>query len=280
MPSTAITWAGPAENVAEKYPDRPRAAGYLRVASQNKAEAAITSGRFRDEIVPVTIKGRKGDTVVDTDEFPRFGATVDAIAKLRPGLRQGRHGDRRQRLGHQRRRRRGGADDRQGGGAPRLLEPLARIVSWAHAGVDPSIMGTGPIPASRKALERAGSACWRPRSGRGQRGFRGPALRRQQGPRLGHRQGQRQWRRDRARPSDRRLRHPRLRHPAARDDQARRQEGLATLSSAAGWASPCASPATDPQASRPAPPRRRCSLRLCPCPGSAACSWRRRRPGA
>ena len=71
------------------------------LASQNKAEAAQKAGRFKDEIVAVTVKGRKGDIVVDQDEYIRHGATLDAIAKLKPGLRQGRHGDRRQRLGHQ-----------------------------------------------------------------------------------------------------------------------------------------------------------------------------------
>ena len=144
-----------AENVAEKYQITREQQDAFAVASQNKAEAAITSGRFRDEIVPVTIKGRKGDTVVDTDEFPRFGVTVDAIAKLRPAFaRDGTVTA-------------GNASGINDGAAAvvlmtakeaerRGLEPLARIVSWAHAGVDPSIMGTGPIPASRKALERAG----------------------------------------------------------------------------------------------------------------------------
>jgi acetyl-CoA C-acetyltransferase len=125
------------------------------VKSQNKAEAAIKSGRFADEIVPVTIKGRKGDTVVDTDEFPRFGTTLDAVAKLRPAFaKEGSVTA-------------GNASGINDGAAAvvlmtedearrRKITPLARIVSWAHAGVDPAIMGTGPIPASRKALERAG----------------------------------------------------------------------------------------------------------------------------
>ena len=146
-----------AENVAEKYQITREQQDAFAVASQNKAEAAITSGRFKDEIVPVTIKGRKGDTVVDTDEFPRFGATVDAIAKLRPAFAK----DGTVTAGNA-----SGINDGAGAvvlmtakeAARRGLEPLARIVSWAHAGVDPSIMGTGPIPASRKALERAG---WR-----------------------------------------------------------------------------------------------------------------------
>ena len=146
-----------AENVAEKYQITREQQDAFAVASQNKAEAAITSGRFKDEIVPVTIKGRKGDTVVDTDEFPRFGATLDAIAKLRPAFAK----DGTVTAGNA-----SGINDGAAAvvlmtakeAARRGLEPLARIVSWAHAGVDPSIMGTGPIPASRKALERAG---WR-----------------------------------------------------------------------------------------------------------------------
>jgi acetyl-CoA C-acetyltransferase len=144
-----------AENVAVKYQITREHQDAFAVASQNKAEAAITSGRFKDEIVPVTIKGRKGDTVVDTDEFPRFGVTMDSIAKLRPAFAKDGTVTA------------GNASGINDGAAAvvlmtakeaerRGIAPLARIVSWAHAGVDPSIMGTGPIPASRKALERAG----------------------------------------------------------------------------------------------------------------------------
>jgi len=144
-----------AENVAEKYQITREQQDQFAVRSQNKAEAAIKSGRFKDEIVPVTIKGRKGDTVVDTDEFPRFGTTLDAVAKLRPAFaKEGSVTA-------------GNASGINDGAAAvvlmaadeakrRGITPLARIVSWAHAGVDPAIMGTGPIPASRKALERAG----------------------------------------------------------------------------------------------------------------------------
>src|SRR5919106_1782773 len=144
-----------AENVAEKYQITREQQDEFAVRSQNKAEAAITSGRFKDEIVPVTIKGRKGDTVVDTDEFPRFGVTLDSVAKLRPAFAKDGTVTA------------GNASGINDGAAAvvlmtaeeaerRGIEPLAQIVSWAHAGVDPSIMGTGPIPASRKALERAG----------------------------------------------------------------------------------------------------------------------------
>jgi acetyl-CoA C-acetyltransferase len=144
-----------AENVAEKYQITREQQDEFAVRSQNKAEAAIKSGRFKDEIIPVTIKGRKGDTVVDTDEFPRFGTTLDTVAKLRPAFAK----DGSVTAGNA-----SGINDGAAAvvlmsadeAARRGIEPLARIVSWAHAGVDPSIMGTGPIPASRKALERAG----------------------------------------------------------------------------------------------------------------------------
>jgi acetyl-CoA C-acetyltransferase len=144
-----------AENVAKMYQITREQQDDFAVRSQNKAEAAIKSGRFKDEIVPVTLKGRKGDTVVDTDEFPRFGTTLEAVAKLRPAFaKEGSVTA-------------GNASGINDGAAAvvlmsadeakrRGIAPLARIVSWAHAGVDPAIMGTGPIPASRKALERAG----------------------------------------------------------------------------------------------------------------------------
>ncbi len=144
-----------AENVAEKYQITREQQDKFAVASQNRAEAAIKSGRFKDEIVPVTIKTRKGDVVVDTDEHPRFGTTLEAVAKLRPAFSK----DGTVTAGNA-----SGINDGAAAvvlmsaeeAARRRLKPLARIVSWAHAGVDPAIMGTGPIPASRKALELAG----------------------------------------------------------------------------------------------------------------------------
>jgi acetyl-CoA C-acetyltransferase len=144
-----------AENVAEKYQITREQQDAFAVGSQNKAEAAIKAGRFKDEIVPVTIKSRKGDAVVDTDEHPRFGATVEAMTKLRPAFSK----DGTVTAGNA-----SGINDGAAAvvlmaaedAARRGIEPLARVVSWAHAGVDPAIMGTGPIPASRKALERAG----------------------------------------------------------------------------------------------------------------------------
>ena len=90
-----------AENVAQKWQITRDDQDKFAVASQNKAEAAVKAGRFKDEITPVTIQSRKGDVVVDTDEYPRFGATAGRHGQAAPGLQQGRHGDRRQRLGHQ-----------------------------------------------------------------------------------------------------------------------------------------------------------------------------------
>jgi acetyl-CoA C-acetyltransferase len=144
-----------AENVAKQYQITRAQQDAFAVASQNKAEAAQKAGKFKDEIVPVTIKSRKGDVVVDADEYPKHGTTADSIAKLRPAFdKEGTVTA-------------GNASGINDGAAAVVLmkaseaaklgkTPLARIVSWAHAGVDPSIMGTGPIPASRAALKRAG----------------------------------------------------------------------------------------------------------------------------
>ena len=144
-----------AENVAKQWQITRQQQDEFAVASQNKAEAAMKSGRFKDEIAPVTIKGRKGDTVVDTDEYPKAGVTLDGIGKLRPAF---------DKEGTVTAANASGIND--GAAAVVLMKaseaaklghtPLARIVSWAHAGVDPAIMGTGPIPASRAALKKAG----------------------------------------------------------------------------------------------------------------------------
>jgi acetyl-CoA C-acetyltransferase len=144
-----------AENVAQKWQITREAQDEFAVGSQNKAEAAMKAGKFKDEIIPVTIKSRKGDVVVDTDEYPRAGATLDGMAKLRPAFSK----DGTVTAGNA-----SGINDGAAAvvlmtaaeAAKRGLTPLARIVAWAQAGVDPSIMGTGPIPASRKALEKAG----------------------------------------------------------------------------------------------------------------------------
>jgi acetyl-CoA C-acetyltransferase len=147
-----------AENVARQWQITREDQDRFAVASQNKAEAAKKAGKFKDEIVPVTIKTRKGDTVVSEDEYIREGVKLDDMGKLRPAFnpKEGTVTA-------------GNASGINDGAAAvvlmsaseakrRGIEPLARIVSWAQAGVDPSIMGTGPIPASKRALEKAG---WR-----------------------------------------------------------------------------------------------------------------------
>jgi acetyl-CoA C-acetyltransferase len=144
-----------AENVAKQFQITRAQQDEFAVKSQNKAEAAMKAGKFKDEIAPVTIKGRKGDTVVDTDEYPKAGVTLDSISKLRPAF---------DKEGSVTAANASGIND--GAAALVLMKaseaaklgktPLARIVSWAHAGVDPAIMGTGPIPASRAALKKAG----------------------------------------------------------------------------------------------------------------------------
>ncbi len=145
-----------AENVARQWQITREEQDKFAVASQNKAEAARKAGKFKDEITPVTIKGRKGDTVVEQDEYIKEGVTYDSIAKLRPAFDP--------KEGSVTAANASGIND---GAAvvvlmtaeeakKRGITPLARIVSWATTGVDPSIMGTGPISASKKALEKAG----------------------------------------------------------------------------------------------------------------------------
>jgi acetyl-CoA C-acetyltransferase len=144
-----------AENVARQWQLTRDDQDRFAVASQNKAEAAQKAGKFKDEIVPVTIKGRKGDTVVDQDEYIRAGTTIEAISKLRPAF---------DKEGTVTAANASGINDgaaavvlmTEAEASRRGVTPLVRIVSWATAGVDPAIMGTGPIPASRKALEKAG----------------------------------------------------------------------------------------------------------------------------
>jgi len=144
-----------AENIAQKWQITREEQDTFALASQNKAEAAQKAGRFSDEIVPVTIKGRKGDTVVSEDEYIRHGATMDMMTKLRPAFAK----DGSVTAGNA-----SGINDGAGAvvlmtadeAAKRGITPLARIVSWAQAGVDPAIMGIGPVPATRSALEKAG----------------------------------------------------------------------------------------------------------------------------
>ncbi len=144
-----------AENVAQRWQITREQQDEFAARSQSKAEAAQKAGRFKDEIVPVTVKSRRGDTVVDTDEHPKHGTTSEVLAKLRPAF------DKNGTVTA------GNASGINDGAAAVVLmtaemaqrrgvKPLARIVSWATAGVDPAIMGTGPIPASRMALKKAG----------------------------------------------------------------------------------------------------------------------------
>jgi acetyl-CoA C-acetyltransferase len=144
-----------AENIAAKWQISRDEQDRFALGSQNKAEAAQAAGRFAEEIAPYTVKTRKGDIIVDKDEYIRAGTTLDALAKLKPAFSKDGSVTA------------GNASGINDGAAAlvlmteeeaeaRGLAPLARIVSWATAGVDPAIMGTGPIPATRKALEKAG----------------------------------------------------------------------------------------------------------------------------
>ncbi|MBX2830248.1 MAG: acetyl-CoA C-acetyltransferase [Rhodospirillales bacterium] len=144
-----------AENIANKWGISREEQDAFAVASQNKAEAAQKSGRFNDEIAAVTIPNRKGDIVFDADEYPRHGASVEGMAKLRPAF---------DKEGTVTAGNASGINDGAAAlivmsaaeAAKRGLTPLATIKSWATVGVDPAIMGSGPIPASKKALEKAG----------------------------------------------------------------------------------------------------------------------------
>ena len=144
-----------AENLAEQYQITREMQDEFSVRSQNLADAARSSGRFRDEIVPVTIKGRKGDTVVADDEYIRAGVTIDSVSGVRPAFKKD---------GTVTAANASGLNDGAAAlvvmsadeAAKRGAPVLARIASWASAGVDPSIMGIGPVPATRRALEKAG----------------------------------------------------------------------------------------------------------------------------
>jgi acetyl-CoA C-acetyltransferase len=144
-----------AENVAKQFQITRDEQDKFAVASQNKAEAARKAGKFKDEICPVTVKGRKGDVIVSDDEYIKDGVTMESVGKLRPAFDKAGTVTA------------GNASGINDGAAALVLmsleeaknrgiKPLARIVSWANAGVDPAIMGTGPIPASKMALEKAG----------------------------------------------------------------------------------------------------------------------------
>ncbi|MGV1916600.1 acetyl-CoA C-acetyltransferase [uncultured Agrobacterium sp.] len=144
-----------AENIARQWQLSREEQDEYAVRSQNRAEAAQTAGRFEDEIAPFVIKGRKGDVTIAADEYIRAGASLEALTKLRPAFDK----DGSVTAGNA-----SGLNDGAAAvllmteeeAARRNIQPLARIASWATAGVDPRIMGTGPIPASRKALSKAG----------------------------------------------------------------------------------------------------------------------------
>jgi len=144
-----------AENIARQWQLSRDEQDQFAVSSQKKAEAAQKAGRFKDEIVPFVIQGRKGDVTVDADEYIRHGATIEAMTKLRPAFDKD---------GTVTAANASGLNDgaaaavlmTEAEASRRGIQPLVRIVSWATAGVDPQVMGTGPIPASRKALEKAG----------------------------------------------------------------------------------------------------------------------------
>lgn len=144
-----------AENIAEKYDITREAQDEFAANSQNKTEAAMTDGKFADEIVPVAVQHRKETITIDTDEFPRAGVTVEKLGKLRPAFKKD---------GTVTAANASGINDgaaavvlmRESNAKARGLVPLAKIKSWAQRSVDPSVMGTGPIPASKAALEKAG----------------------------------------------------------------------------------------------------------------------------
>ncbi len=144
-----------AENIAEKYQITRQDQDNFAASSQQKAEKAIADGKFKSEIVPITVKQRKSEFVFEQDEFPRTGVTAEGLSGLRPAFKKD---------GTVTAANASGLNDgaaavvlmRESEAKKRGLEPLARIASWATAGVEPSVMGTGPVPASKKALEKAG----------------------------------------------------------------------------------------------------------------------------
>ena len=228
MLSTATTWV----QRPRTSPSNGRSPATTRTRSPPPASPRPKRRRNRagspDEIAPVVVPNRKGDVTVDADEYPRHGTTAETLAKLRPAFAK----DGTVTAGNA-----SGIND--GAAAVVLMsreqaekrgvEPLGRIVSWATTGVDPALMGSGPIPASRKALEKGRMEHRRYRPGRIERGIRRPVLRRRQGSRLRHGQGKRQRRRHCPRPSDRRFRRAHPDHAALRNETARCQKGLATL---------------------------------------------------
>jgi acetyl-CoA C-acetyltransferase len=212
-----------AENVAKKYEISRAEQDEFALQSQLKAEAAIKAGKFKDEIIPIEIPSKKGAVVFDTDEYPKHGATLEGLSSLRPAFNKEGSVTA------------GNASGLNDGAAAVImmsaskakelgLTPLARIKAYASSGLDPSIMGMGPVPATRLCLQKAGWTPRRPRPDGNQRSLRRPGHRRQQADGLGYLEDQRQRRRHRAGPPDRRLRRARAGDPAARNDPPRCQE--------------------------------------------------------
>ena len=213
-----------AENVARQWQITREQQDEFALASQNKAEAAQKAGRFADEIAPFTVKTRKGDIVVDKDEYIRLGATIDAMTKLRPAFSKDGTVTA------------GNASGLNDGAAAvvlmtaeeaekRGIEPLARIASWATGGRRSGDHGHRPHPRLAQGAAEGRLEGVRPRPRRGERGLRRAGLRGEQGHGLGPRQGERQRRRHRHRPPDRRQRRAHPQHAAVRDEAPRRQEG-------------------------------------------------------
>ena len=218
-----------AENIRERTQIPRERQDAFALASHAKALAARASGALRHEIVPVDVPGRRGETTsVDTDEGPRPDTSLEKLTALRPIFRPGGTVTA------------GNSSSLNDGAAALLvasldaakrlgLTPLARIVSSAVAGVDPRLMGLGPVPATRKALARAGPHHRRPRPGRAERGLRRPSACRHRRAGPGRGAGQRERRRHRPRPPARLLRRPHRHHPHPRDAPLEARYGLATM---------------------------------------------------
>jgi acetyl-CoA C-acetyltransferase len=208
-----------AENLAERYQIGREAQDAFAVASQNKASAARAAGRFRDEIAPVTVKTRKGETIVDTDEYIRDGVGPDSVSGLKPAFKKD---------GSVTAANASGLND--GAAALVLMSReeaekrgapiLATIRSWATAGVDPAVMGIGPGPRLEAGLGEGRMDGERPRPDRGERGLRGAGAGGRPGTRPRPQQGERQRRRDRHRPPDRRIGRAHPDDPALRTPEA------------------------------------------------------------
>jgi acetyl-CoA acetyltransferase len=197
-----------AENVARQWQITRQQQDEFAVKSQNKAEAAQKAGRFKDEIVPVTVKSRKGDIVIDTDEYPKHGTTLEAVSKLKPAFDKD---------GTVTAASASGIND----GAAAMVLMNAREAAKRRS----EDHGHRSHPSLPRGAEEGGMECRRPRSHRGQRGLRRPGLRRQQGSGLGYRQGQRQRWGNRHRPSDRRIGSAGAGHAASRDAETEREKG-------------------------------------------------------